>query len=463
MKALEYAQTHQERFLEELKEFLRIPSISTQARHKPDVARAAEWLRDSLLAAGFPRAEVMPTAGHPVVYGAWPAAGAGASTVLVYGHYDVQPPDPLDAWRTPPFEPTIVGDDLFARGAADDKGQLYAHVKAAETFHQTAGAPPVTLKCIFEGEEEIGSPSLDPFIRAHADLLAADVAVISDSHILGEDLPAILYALRGLAYVEVTVTGPAHDLHSGIYGGAVHNPINALCAMIASLQDEHGRITIPGFYDRVRELAPDERAELARVPFDRQAWLREAGVTTDWGEPGYTIIERTTARPTLDVNGIWGGYVEPGAKTVLPGKAHAKISMRLVPDQDPAEISQLIAEHLEAIAPPGVSVEVRDLHGGGPAIVRRDSSAMQAAFRAYGVAFGREPVFMREGGSIPVVATFQDVLGIETILMGFGLPDDNLHAPNEKFHLPNFYKGIETVIRFLENLGVGTPYNTTAD
>jgi acetylornithine deacetylase/succinyl-diaminopimelate desuccinylase-like protein len=463
MKALEYAQTHQEQFLEELKEFLRIPSVSTQARHEPDVARAAAWLRDSLLAAGFPRAEVLPTAGHPVVYGEWQAAGAGAPTVLVYGHYDVQPPDPLDAWRTPPFEPTIVGDDLFARGAADDKGQLYAHVKAAETFHQTAGAPPVNLKCIFEGEEEIGSPSLDPFVRAHADLLAADVAVISDSHILGEDLPTILYALRGLAYVEVEVTGPAHDLHSGIYGGAVHNPINALCGMIASLQDEHGRITIPGFYDRVRELAPDERAELAKIPFDRQAWLEEAGVTTDWGEPGYTIVERTTARPTLDVNGIWGGYVEPGAKTVLPGKAHAKISMRLVPDQDPAEISQLIAEHLGAIAPPAVSVEVRDLHGGAPAIVRRDSPAMQAAFRAYGAAFGREPVFMRAGGSIAVVATFQDVLGIETILMGFGLPDDNLHAPNEKFHLPNFYKGIETVIRFLENLGVGTPYNTTAD
>ena len=455
MKAMSYAITHQHQFLEELIEFLRIPSISTQAQCEPDMVRAAGWLRDKLLAAGFPSAEVMPTEKHPVVYAEWLAAGPAAPTVLVYGHYDVQPPDPLDLWCTPPFEPTLVGDDLFARGAADDKGQLYIHVKAAEAFRETAGAPPVNLKYIFEGEEEIGSPSLEPFVREHKDLLAADVAVISDSHILGKDLPAIVYALRGLSYVEVEVTGPAHDLHSGIYGGAVRNPINVLCAMIANLQDEHGRITIPGFYDKVRELDDEERSELAKIPFDRDAWLEEAGVTTDWGEPAHTIIERTAARPTLDVNGIWGGYVEAGAKTVLPSKAHAKISMRLVPDQDPAEITRLITEHLKFIAPPEVSVAVRDLHSGDPAIVRRDSPAMQAASGAYAAAFGREPVFMRGGGSIPVVATFQKVLGIETVLMGFGLPDDNLHAPNEKFHLPNFYRGIETVIRFLENLGAG--------
>jgi len=457
MKALAYAQTHQDEFLQELREFLRIPSVSTQAAHKPDMARAAEWLRDHLLAAGFPRAEVIPTTGHPVVYAEWLAAGPKAPTVLVYGHYDVQPPDPLDLWRTPPFEPTVVGEDIFARGASDDKGQLYTHVKAMQAFRETVGAPPVNLKCIFEGEEEIGSPSLDPFIRQHKELLAADVAVISDSHISGKDRPAIIYALRGIAYVEVEVTGPAHDLHSGTYGGAVHNPINALCAMIASLQDEHGRITIPGFYDQVRELESEERAELAKIPFDRQAWLEEAGVTTDWGEPGYTIIERTSARPTLDVNGIWGGYIQPGTKTVLPGKAHAKISMRLVPDQDPGEIARLIAEHLKAIAPPAVSVEVRKLHGGDVAILRRDSPVMQVASKAYAAAFGREPIFMREGGSIPVVATFQKVLGIETILMGFGLPDDNLHAPNEKLHLPNFYKGIETVIHFMENLSSCDP------
>jgi acetylornithine deacetylase/succinyl-diaminopimelate desuccinylase-like protein len=449
---LAYARANQDQFLPELIEFLRIPSVSTQPEHRPDIERAARWLRDQLLAAGFPVAQVMPTPGHPVVYAEWLAAGPQAPTVLIYGHYDVQPPDPLELWDSPPFEPTVVGDDVFARGASDDKGQLYVHVKAIQAFERTAGAPPINVKCIFEGEEESGSPSLEPFIRQHTDLLAADVAVISDTHILGPDMPSIVYALRGLAYVEVEVTGPDHDLHSGIYGGAVHNPINALCAMTAKLHDEDGHITIPGFYDRVRELSPAEHAELARVPFDRQAWLDEAGVKADWGEPEYTIVERTTARPTLDVNGMWGGYIQPGAKTVLPSKAFAKISMRLVPDQEPAQIAQLLRDYLAQIAPPTVDVAVRGLHGGAGAIVRRDSPAMQAAFRAYAEAFGREPVFVREGGSIPVVATFQEVLGIETILIGFGLPDDRLHSPNEKFHLPNFYKGIETIIHFLHFL-----------
>ncbi len=449
MKAIDYARVHRAEFLSELVEFLRIPSISTQAEHEPDMERAAGWLRDRLLEAGFPRAEVMPTPGHPIVYAEWLAAGPGALTVLVYGHYDVQPADPVDLWRTPPFEPTVIGDDLFCRGASDDKGQLYTHVKAVEAFKETAGAPPVNVKCLFEGEEESGSVNLDPFIVQHKELLAADVAVISDSHILGKDQPAIVYGLRGLSYVEVEATGPAHDLHSGVYGGAVHNPINALCAMIASLHDERGRVTIPGFYDQVRDLDADERAELAKVPFDRSAWLEEAGVRADWGDPDYTIVERTAARPTLDVNGIWGGYIQPGAKTVLPSKAFAKISMRLVPDQKPVEIARLIREHLTAIAPPTVSIEVRSLHGGDAAIVRRDSAAMRAAFRAYEAGFGAEPVFMRAGGSIPVVATFQKELGIETVLMGFGLPDDNLHAPNEKMHLPNFYRGIETAVHFL--------------
>jgi len=453
MKVLDYARANQDRFLAELKEFLRIPSISTQLEHKPDIERAAVWLHDQLLAAGFPQVEVMPTPGHPVVYAQWLAAGPHAPTILVYGHYDVQPPDPLEQWDTPPFEPTVVGDDLFGRGASDDKGQLYAHVKAIEALRQTAGAPPVNVKCILEGEEECGSPSLEPFIRQHTGLLAADVAVISDADILSKDLPSIVYALRGMAYVEVEVSGPDHDLHSGIYGGAVHNPINALCAMIARLQDERGRITIPGFYDQVRELSPGERAELAKIPFEREAWLREAGVETDWGEAAYTITERTTARPTLDVNGMWGGYTQPGAKTVLPSKAYAKISMRLVPDQKPAHILQLIRDYLTEIAPPGIKVEVRGLHSGESAIVRRDSPAMQAAFRAYAETFGRQPIFVRAGGSIPVVATFQKVLGIETIMMGFGLPDDRLHSPNEKFHLPNFYKGIETILHFMYFLG----------
>ncbi len=453
MKALEYARAHQDEFLAELKEFLSIPSVSTQPEHKPDIEHAAVWLRDRLLAAGFPRAEVMPTQGHPVVYAEWLAARPQAPTVLTYGHYDVQPPDPLELWNTPPFEPTIVGDDIFCRGASDDKGQLYIHVKVVQAFKETVGALPVNVKCIFEGEEESGSPSLEPFIREHTDLLAADVAVISDTHILGKDTPSIVYALRGLAYVEVEVTGPDHDLHSGIYGGAVHNPINALCTMIARLQGESGHIAIPGFYDDVRELSPEERIELAKVPFERETWLHEAGVKTDWGEPAYTIVERTAARPTLDVNGIWGGYIQPGAKTVLPSKAFAKISMRLVPDQESAEITRLIRNYLTEIAPPTVNVEVHDLHSGEGAIVRRDSPAMKAAFRAYAEAFGKEPVFVREGGSIPVVAAFQKALGIETILMGFGLPDDRLHSPNEKFHLPNFYKGIETIIHFMAFLG----------
>ncbi len=457
MRPIEYARANRAQFLAELAEFLRMPSISTQEAHGADVQRTAGWVRDSLIAAGFPQAEVMPTAGHPVVYGEWLEAGPDAPTVLLYGHYDVQPPDPLDEWRTPPFEPTVVGDDIFARGASDDKGQMYAQIKAVESFARTLGRPPINLKCIFEGEEEIGSHNLEPFIAAHTDLLAADLALISDTHILGKDLPSIVYALRGMAYVEVEVTGPDHDLHSGSYGGAVNNPLNALCRMIAQLQDESGHIRIPGFYDRVRDLSADEREELAKIPFERAAWLAEAGIEQDWGEQEYTIIERTTARPTLDVNGIWGGYTQPGAKTVLPGKAFAKISMRLVPDQQPDEIILLIQNYLQQIAPPSVEVQVRGLHTGDGAIVRRDSPPMQAAFRAYTQAFGKAPIFVREGGSLPVVASLQRVLGIETILMGFGLPDDCSHAPNEKFHLPNLYRGIETLIWFMHLLAETGP------
>ena len=452
---LAYARQHRSQFVEDLKAFLRIPSISAQAEHRDNIEAAAQWLRNQLLQAGFHRATVMPTSGNPMVVGEWLAAGPEAPTVLVYGHYDVQPPEPLDAWTTPPFDPTVRGDNLYARGASDDKGQTLIHVKAADAFRATRGAPPVNLKFIAEGEEEIGSPSFDPFIRAHRDLLSADIALISDTHILGPDLPSIVYALRGLTYLEITVTGPDHDLHSGIYGGAVNNPINALSRMLAQLQDGDGRVTVPGFYDAVRDLAPDEREELSRIPFDLAAWLEETGVPEPWGEPDFTIIERTSARPTLDVNGIWGGYMEPGAKTVLPSTAHAKVSMRLVPDQAHASVFELVRDYLLEIAPPSVSVEVRDLHGGEGAIVDRTGPAMQAAFNAYAATFGVEPVFVREGGSIPVVATFQRELGIETVLMGFGLPDDHLHAPDEKFHLPTFYRGIETVIRFLEELGAG--------
>jgi acetylornithine deacetylase/succinyl-diaminopimelate desuccinylase-like protein len=452
-RALTYVRTHRERFLDELRAFLSIPSISTQAAHNGDVARAAAWLRDGMVAAGFGRAKVMPTGGHPVVYGACAASRPDASTVLIYGHYDVQPADPLEAWTHPPFQPTVVGDDVYARGASDDKGQLYAHVKAVESFCRTVGAPPVHVKCIFEGEEESGSRNLASFVETHTDLLRADVAVISDTHILGKTRPSIVYALRGIAAAEVEVTGPAHDLHSGTYGGAVHNPLHALAEMIARLHDADGCVAIPGFYDAVRDLDEEERSGLAAVPFERAAWLEETGVKSEWGEAGYTVIERTTARPTLDVNGMWGGYTGPGGKTILPSKAHAKITTRLVPDQDPERIARLLRDYLLEIAPPTVSVEVRTRGGGRPAVLRRDSLAMRAASRAYALAFGREPAFVREGGSIPVVAVLQQTLGLEPVLMGFGLPDDRLHSPNEKMHLPNFYRGIETACRFLMLLG----------
>ncbi len=452
MEAIHYARSHRDTFLAELKDFLTIPSISTQEEHQPDIARAASWLRDKLLDAGLPTAEVMPTAGHPIVYAASREAGPEAPTILIYGHYDVQPPDPLDLWETPPFEPTVIGDDIYARGASDDKGQLYTHVKAIQAIKQSHGQLPVNVKCIFEGEEECGSPSLAPFIRSHQELLSADVAVVSDTGFVAPGVPSIVYGLRGLAYLEVKVTGPDHDLHSGIYGGAVLNPLNALCSIVAQLQLDDGSVAVPGFYDNVRPLSAEERAELAAVPFDRQVWLDEAGVSTDWGEPEYSIVERTTARPTLDLNGMWGGYIEPGAKTVLPSEAFAKISMRLVPDQDPERIGDLVAARIKELAPQAVDVEVRILHGAQPAIIDPDSPAMEAASQAYERAFGKSPLLVRGGGSIPVVADFEAILGLDTVLMGFGLPDDRLHSPNEKFHLPNFYRGIETHIHFMGRL-----------
>ncbi|HBY95735.1 MAG TPA: dipeptidase [Chloroflexi bacterium] len=453
MTALESAALNYQKDVTDLVEFLRIPSISTLPEHRPDMQRAAEWLAERLRRLGMDGVAIYPTAGHPVVYGEWSQAGPAAPTLLVYGHYDVQPVDPLDLWKSPPFEPTIVGDNLYARGAADDKGQLFIHLAAAQALIHRSGNLPVNIKYLFEGEEEIGSPHLDEFIDSHADLLAADVAVISDSHILGPDQPAIVYALRGLAYIEVHVYGPSRDLHSGIYGGAVHNPIQALCELIASLHDAEARVIIPGFYSKVRPLEPDERADLARIPFSTDQWLEETGVPAPYGEPDYTIVERTSARPTLEINGIWGGFTGAGGKTVIPAGAHAKISMRLVPDQEPQEIADLVAAHLKAIAPPTVRVEISELHHGDGAIIPRDIPAMQAARAAYRAAFGADPVFMREGGSIPVVATFQKILAIPTVMLGFGLPDDNLHSPNEKFNLQNFRRGVATVIHFLTSLG----------
>jgi acetylornithine deacetylase/succinyl-diaminopimelate desuccinylase-like protein len=451
-EALAHAQSQRTRQLEELKQLLAIPSISTEPRAAEDVRRAAAWVAEHLRAIGCTRSEIWPTAGHPAVFGAWLGAGPQAPTVLVYGHYDVQPVDPLDEWRSPPFEPTVRDGVIYARGAADDKGQFFVHLKALEAYLRGAGRAPVNLKFLIEGEEEIGSDHLAACIGAHREDLAADVVVISDSHMIARDVPTILYSLRGLAYMEVEVRGPAQDLHSGAYGGAIHNPAQALCDIVAQLKDEQGRITIPGFYNRVRALDAEERALLAALPFDDARFRAEAGVAATWGESGYSVLEQISARPTLEVNGLISGYTGQGAKTVLPARALAKISMRLVPDQEPEEIAELFSAHVRRLAPPAVRVDVRLLHHGRPALLPRDIPQMRAAVRAYEQGFGRAPVFTREGGSIPVVSTFLETLGLPSILMGFGLPDDNLHSPNEKFELSNFYRGITTAIHFLDEV-----------
>ena len=451
-QALSFALDHQDAQLDELKEFLSIPSISAQPQHKGDITRAAKWLAAHLLSIGMQRAQVMQTSGHPVVYGEWLGAGKDKPTILVYGHYDVQPEDPLDLWLSDPFKPQVRGQNLYGRGTSDDKGQVFTHVKAVEAYLKSSGKLPVNVKFIVEGEEEIGGPSLDPFVEANAKLLAADVVLISDTGMPSPDLPALTYALRGLCYVEVHVIGPQRDLHSGSFGGAVYNPIQALAEIIAGLKDSRGHITIPGFYDRVRPLDPQERQLLAQTLFDKAAFCAEAGVPSTWGEEGYTVLEQIGARPTLDCNGIWGGYTGEGSKTVLPSAASAKISMRLVPDQDEKEIFELIRAHVTRVAPPQVKVSVRSLHGGKPAVVDINGREIQAAASALERAFGKRPAFVREGGSIPVVTTFKKVLGISSVLMGLGLPDDNLHSPNEKIYLPNFYRGIQASIYFMDEL-----------
>lgn len=451
MTPTEHARADREAALARLLEFLRIPSVSTDPALAGEVRSAAEWLADRLRAAGAQGVRIDATPRHPVVYGEWLGA-PGAPTVLVYGHYDVQPPDPLELWDTPPFEPTIRDGAIYARGASDDKGQALAHVEALAAYTAAGVAPPVNLKFVLEGEEEIGSPNLDAWMREHAAELAADVAVISDTAMVAADQPSIIYGLRGLAYLEVEVTGPNHDLHSGHYGGAVLNPANALCAMIAGLHDAEGRVTVSGFYDRVRPLDDAERAELARLPFDVGTFRDAVGDAGGWGEAGYSVVERMGARPTLDVNGLWSGWTGPGAKTVLPAKAHAKISMRLVADQDPDEIAVLFADHMQRIAPPGVHVTVTNLHGGRPALIDRAHPAIRAAVTAYSAVYGKAPVFAREGGTIPVVASLAEMLGLQAVMLGFGLPDDNLHAPNEHFRVDQFYRGIETIIAFLDAL-----------
>lgn len=452
-EALLYANSHRAAFLSELKEFLSLPSISALPEHQPDIQHTARWLAEQFTALGLHNAAVNPTSGHPIVTAEWLEAGPNKPTVLIYGHYDVQPVDPIELWHSGPFKAEVRDNYLYARGASDDKGQMFVHAKALESFMRTAGQLPINVKLIIEGEEEIGGPNLDSFIETHRDLLKADVAVISDTHMLRPDLPCLVYGLRGLCYIQVEVTGPARDLHSGQYGGAVYNPIQALSEMLASLKDRDGHITVPGFYDKVVPLSDAERKILVQAPFSEEEFKRDAGINDVWGEKGYTTKEQITARPTLEINGIWGGFTGEGPKTVLPAKASAKISCRLVANQDHFEIAELLQNHLKQIAPPYVKVETKRLHGGYGALINLDSKCMRVAAQVLQQVFGNAPVYEREGGSIPVVATFQKVLGIDSIMLGFGLPDDNLHSPDERFYLPNFYNGIETMIRYLAEIG----------
>lgn len=446
MQAKAYIDTHKGRFLEELFDLLRIPSVSADKAYAKDVWSAAEFVKESLLKAGVDKAEICPTAGYPIVYGEC-MVDPKLPTVLVYGHYDVQPPDPLDLWTTPAFEPQIRDGKIYARGACDDKGQFYMHVKAFEVL-KAAGPLPCNVKFMIEGEEEVGSKHLGIFVKENKEKLKADVILISDTSLFSMDCPSITAGLRGLSYVEVEVTGPNRDLHSGVYGGAVANPINALATMIASLHDANRRITIPGFYDQVVELNQAERDAINAAPFDMAEYKQELGIEEVAGEAGYSTLERTGIRPTLDVNGIWGGYTGEGAKTVLPSKAFAKISMRLVPNQTPDEITALFQKHFESIAPAGITVKVTPHHGGDPAVISTDSIAYKAASAAFEEAWGKTPIPTREGGSIPIVALFQKELGLDSLLMGFGLDTDAIHSPNEHYGVENFLKGIETITAF---------------
>ena len=451
-KAVQYIQENKQRFLDELFELLRIPSVSADAKFKDDVAKCAEAVADHLRKAGADKVEVCKTAGHPIVYGE-KMIDPSKPTVLVYGHYDVQPADPLELWETPPFEPTIRKTEMhpdgaiYARGSCDDKGQMFSHVKAFEAMMKTDSLP-CNIKFMIEGEEESGSNSLGPFVKENKDRLKADVILISDTSIIANDTPSIDCGLRGLSYVEVEVTGPNRDLHSGVYGGAVANPITILAKMIASMHDENNHVTIPGFYDEVQVLTDAERKELNKAPFDLAAYKKDLGIGEEWGEKGYTTIERTGIRPTLECNGIWGGYIGEGAKTVLPSKAFAKISMRLVPNQVSDKMTELFQKHFEKIAPKTVTVKVRPHHGGEPVVTPTDSKAYKAAEQAMEKTYGKKPIPTRGGGSIPIVALFEQELGLKTVLMGFGLDSDALHSPNEHYGLFNFYKGIETIPYF---------------
>jgi len=448
MNQKEYIDKNQERFLNELLDWLRIPSISADPAYADDVHKAAAFVADKLKQVGAENVSIEETAGYPIVY-ADKIVDPKKPTVLVYGHYDVQPSVPDELWDTPAFEPDIRDGNIYARGACDDKGQVYMHVKAFETMMNTNSLD-CNVKFMIEGEEEVGSTNLGIYLRNNVEKLAADVVLVSDTGIIANDIPSIDTGLRGLSYVQVEVTGPNIDLHSGTYGGAVANPINVLCDMISSLHDENRHITIPGFYDNVDVISDADRAEMAKTPFDLEAYKAELEIDDVMGEKGFSTIERTGIRPTLDVNGIWGGYIGEGAKTVLPSKAYAKISMRLVPSQTSEEISQKFKKHFESISPKSVKVEVTLHHGGEPAVTPTDSKAYRAASRAMETTFGKKPIPTRGGGSIPIVALFEEVLGLKTVLMGFGLDSDAIHSPNEKYGIFNFYKGIETIPYFFK-------------
>jgi len=441
-----YQQQNKDRFLNELLDLLHIPSVSARSEHKEDMQHCAEAVKQRLLSAGADKAEIYSTKGHPVVY-AEKMIDTKKPTVLVYGHYDVQPPDPLELWESGPFEPVIKEGKIFARGSADDKGQFYMHVKALEILTQT-NSQPVNIKFIIEGEEEIGSPHLGDFVKENKKLLKADVILISDTAMISMDSPSIDVGVRGLIYLQIEVTGPNRDLHSGVYGGAVANPITILTHMIASLHDENNHITIPHFYDDVVESSAEERAQLAKAPYNEEEYKKELGVKELWGEKGYTTNERTGIRPTLELNGIWGGYTGEGSKTVLPSKAYAKISCRLVPNQKSDKMEKLVIAHLNKIAPPYVQVKVEPHHGGDPYMTPVDGIEYKAAAKAIETTFGKPPIPVRGGGSIPITALFEKELGCKVVFLGFGLDSDNLHSPNEKFELNNFYKGIETIPYF---------------
>jgi acetylornithine deacetylase/succinyl-diaminopimelate desuccinylase-like protein len=449
LRALDYARRHRSRSVAELKEFVRFPTVSNQPQHSPDLRRCAAWLASHLRRIGLEHVRVLTTGRHPIVYACWLHA-PGRPTILIYGHYDVQPAEPLEEWRTPPFEPVVKGNNLYGRGACDDKGQLFTHIKGIEAYLKTERKLPVNVKCIFEGEEELGgSPGLDLFVNRNRNALRADAALMSDTRMLGPGRPALGYSQRGNIRFELEVRGPQQDLHSGNFGGAVHNPIQALCEILAGLHDFSGRVTIPGFYNKVREWSAEEREFMARNgPKDAEI-LRDARVPRPWGETGYSLYERVTIRPALTFNGIGGGYQGTGVKTVIPARAQAKISIRTVPDQDPAELEKLFRRHLARVVPPTVTVRMRTLSASNPALINRNHPALRAASSAYQKGFGSRPVFLRSGGSVPAASIFQKLLGIPTVLMGFALPDDHIHAPNEKFHLPNFYRGIETSIWYM--------------